>query len=87
MFIGARRERDAAVSTPSLLLLKQKHQVVSEKLLSSEIGIRMMMLTKGLLQLPGSDMGKKALAWGCPWGSLLQPPAATAGRGCSSPMD
>lgn len=62
MFIGARRERDAAVPTPSLLLLKQKHQVVSEKLLSSEIGVRLVMLIKGLLQLLDSDMGKKALA-------------------------
>lgn len=62
MFIGARRERDAAVPTLFLLLLKQKHQVVSEKLLSSEIGVRLVMLIKRLLQLLDSDMGKKALA-------------------------
>lgn len=127
--------------TPSLLHLNQKHRVVSEKLFSSEIGIRAMLpdqclwgagmlrlpeqgscwvrwvkrparglhlaalgrftsgqgspeghftstrLIKGLFQLPGSDVvGKKALAWGRPWESLLQPPAATPGKGCSFPL-
>lgn len=45
-----------------------------------------MRLIKESFQLPGSDVGKKALVWGCPRESLLQPPAATVGKGCSFPV-
>lgn len=65
-------------SAPSSSSL-HKHQGSSEALLSVR-------LIKGLFQLLGSDMGKKALAWGCPQESMLQPPAATAGKGCSCLM-